>query len=467
MTVDRIVKKNGNSGRFKKNLQNQRKTSEKPMSKNKKTDSAPQNDSARKKNGAKKHQEDADSPKSGGVVAGMVRTLLILGMVAFLLWSLAKDNPKFRALFNRFVEAQNPAGGMVETLFTQGETMGTFWNVKVAGPPEGWNGARLNEAAQETLDRVDALMSTYQENSEIARFNRSDSTDWFDVSAETAKVVALALEISKETDGAFDVTVAPLVNIWKFGPDKTPLTALPTSAEIEKARSRCGWQNLEVRTENGPALRKAIPELSIDLSAIAKGYAVDALAELFATEGIANYLIDVGGEVRCAGRKAPLAPGEPEDANRWILGIEKPIVSADAPPVPLWAVTPGDSAMATSGSARNFSTVGGQRFSHIIDPRTGRPTKIHGAQTARPATEPGSVSVLDASCARADALATALFVLGPDAGIERADRLGLAVLYILRSTDAAEMQYTEKGSQKFAELKSQRLDQKVSEKSEK
>lgn len=412
--------------------------------------------------------KDAAPKRRSGCLFGLTRIAVILILVGYLLWSLGKENPKVRALFDRFTQAQNPIAAQVETLFTQGQTMGTFWNVKVAAPPNGLDGARLREIIQETLDRLDAMMSTYQNDSEVARFNRSESTDWFDVSPETAAVVATALDVSKATDGAFDITVAPLVDLWKFGPDKKPLAVLPSDDEIEKARARCGWKNLEVRTEGTPALRKAVPELSIDLSAVAKGYAVDAVAERLSAEGAANYLIDVGGEVRCAGQKISLGPAgdglssektEP-NAGRWILGIEKPIPSADAPPIPYLAIQPGDAALATSGNARNFSSVGDVRFSHIIDPRTGRPTEMIGAKAAPPATEPGSVSVLDPSCVRADALATGLFVLGPDAGIELADRLGLAVVYILRSTGEGESSFSEKMSKRFAELESKRLDQK-------
>ena len=337
-------------------------------------------------------KDDAPQKRSGGALFGLTRTAVILVLVGYLLWSLGKENPKVRALFDRFMRAQNPTAAQVETIFTQGQTMGTFWNVKVAAPPKEWDGARLHEMVQETLDRLDSMMSTYQNDSEVARFNRSESTDWFDVSPETAAVVATALDVSNATDGAFDITVAPLVDLWKFGPDKKPLAALPSDEEIEKTRSRCGWKNLGVRTDGTPALRKAVPELSIDLSAVAKGFAVDAVAERLTAEGAVNYLIDVGGEVRSAGQKVALGPAgdapSPEktepNADRWILGIEKPIPSADAPPVPYLAIQPGDAALATSGNARNFSTVGEVRFSHIIDPRTGRPTEIHDAQTAPP-----------------------------------------------------------------------------------
>lgn len=366
-------------------------------------------------------ENKARTQKSWGAY-GALRTTLILALVGYLLWTLGKSNPKVKAFFDRFVSDQKAvASGTI--LSVGGESMGTYWNVKTVSAPKEWDGASLREKIAETLDAVDAKMSTYRDDSEISRFNALDSTDWFEVSPETAKVVALALEISRLTDGAFDITVGPLVDLWRFGPNKAPLTDFPTDDKIAETRAVCGWQNLEVKTEPSAALRKSVAALQIDLSAIAKGYAVDAVTETLLDAGIENLMVDIGGEVRCAGAKGD---------KPWTLGIEKPVVSHDSVPQIHRFVRPNALALATSGGGRNFSVLGKTRFSHIIDPRTGRPTEIGAPDAKNAAAERGSVSVLDRSCAKADALATGLYVLGSAEGKKLADANGWPVLYLDR-----------------------------------
>ena len=365
--------------------------------------------------------------KPGGLF-GSIRSVLVIVMIGFLLYSLGKDNPRVQAIFQRFSSAQQVADPSA-VLKIGGETMGTFYTVQIAACPRAWDAEKLHRLVEEVLSRVDGAMTTYRDDSYVSRFNASDSTDWFEVSAETAEVVALALQISGQLDGAFDITVAPLVNAWRFGPDKTALTALPEDDQIEAIRQRCGYQKLEVRTGDSPALTKAIPELMIDLSGIAKGYAVDKLAEALAAEGLENYMVNIGGEIRCGGAKGEIP---------WTLAIEKPIPTKTGDPQIYRLFRPGAIALATSGGSRNYSVVAQKMFSHIIDPRTGRPTELRGADAPRPDFELGSVSVFDASCARADALATGLFVLGPVEGKAAADRLEEPVLFVSRSTLAAD-----------------------------
>lgn len=388
-------------------------------------------------------KNQAEQTQKSGTTFNLVRILLILLLVGFLVWSVGKKNPKIRAFFDRFTAAQKAVDPNA-VLSISGESMGTFWNVKVAGPPKGCDQSTVRERVTETLDRIDRLMSTYKDDSEISRFNASDSTDWFAVSAETAKVVALAQKISEVTGGAFDITVGPLVELWRFGPNKTPLTDFPSDALIEETRGRCGYDKLEARTEPEAALRKSVPDLRLDLSAVAKGYVVDALAEALKAEEINNYMIDVGGEVRCAGSK-----GE----KPWTLGIEKPIPSRDAPPEIYRFVRPGSLALATSGGGRNFSVLRQKRFSHLIDPRTGRPTEIESAETPGADYERGSVSVFDPSCAVADALATGLYILGPEEGKKLADAQGWPVLFVSRSRQDAEL-FSETASESFGTVDS-------------
>ena len=390
--------------------------------------------------------------KKSHVFFSFIRYFLLLAMAGFLLLTLAKDNPKVQQWIARFSAAQDPSAVASDILNVSGETMGTFWNVKAALPPKGWTEERLSQTVSAALDRVDRLMSTYRSDSEISRFNASDSTDWFDVSPETARVTALALDVSRLTDGAFDPTVAPLVNLWKFGPDKKPLQAFPSAETVEQVRSECGWQKLEVRVEQPSALRKSAAEVSLDLSGVAKGYAVDAAVEALLAEGFSNIMVDVGGETRCVGRKAP-PTAERSEGTPWTLGIEKPIPTPDAPPELFCIVRQGDRALATSGSARNFYRIDGVSFSHIIDPRTGRPVEIQ--RTGEPPLESvrGSVSVFDDTCVRADALATGLFVLGVERGIALADELNLPVMFISRST-ADESLFEQASSKAFAAIDS-------------
>ena len=270
-----------------------------------------------------------------------------------------------------------------------GESMGTTWSVTISGmtPPNAV------AKVQAELDLVDRLMSTWRDDSEVSRFNKSSDTSWFAVSAETAAVVEEALRISRQTDGAFDITVSPLIRLWNFETN-TNRTTIPSDDAIESCRQSIGWQKLSVR-RNPPALRKTVANLEINLSAIAKGYAVDRVAEALMASGCESFLVEVGGEIRTAGNSPRGRP--------WSVGIEVPTEGARSVSDKIEVV---DQAMATSGDYRNFYVVDGKRYSHTIDPRTGRPIE-HGL---------ASVSVLAETCMEADAWATALSVLGPQLG---------------------------------------------------
>ena len=292
-----------------------------------------------------------------------------------------------------------------QALELSGATMGTTYRVTLPGarPDDGAIGAAVRQA----LERVDALMSTYRADSEVSRLNRHKSSEPLSISAETHAVLSAAQAVSSATGGAFDVTVGPLVDAWGFGP---PETSEPPSAEtVRGLMERTGWQKLILDTQ-GPAVRKTVPQLRIDLSAIAKGYAVDLVAEALERLGYRNYLVEVGGEVRAAGRR---------DAGRpWRIGVERPDSTGRSVHRILQL---SDTAVATSGSYRNFREAGGQRFGHVLDPRTGRPA----------ANRVVSATVLDPSAMRADALATALLVLGESEGMALAEREDLAVLLLV------------------------------------
>ena len=295
-----------------------------------------------------------------------------------------------------------------EMLEARGQTMGTTYSVKVFDPPQDFSKDWQQQVDRE-LRLVNDQMSTYLESSEISRFNASRSSDWFDVSPETAMVVAKSLEIHRLSEGAFDITVAPLVDAWSFGPGKR--TSQPPEPEVvEQLLTRIGSEKLAVRLDP-PAIRKSDPQVTIDLSAIAKGHGVDRVVGLLGSIGASNTFVEIGGEVRATGDKA----GQP-----WTVGLQQPdsLPSAVAVAHPL-----RDQAVATSGDYYNFFEFEGRRYSHTLDPRTGRPVEHALA----------SVSVLAADCMTADAWATALDVLGPEAGPRIARDLQLDALLMIRS----------------------------------
>lgn len=288
-----------------------------------------------------------------------------------------------------------------------GEVMGTTWSATVI-LPRGAETADYGEGIQTVLDDINARMSTYLEDSELSRFNQLDAAGCLDVSADTREVVKAAQVIARESGGAFDVTVGPLVNLWGFGPDQRP-TQTPNESQVEAAMAKSGYQHLRIDSEQ---LCTDLPGLYVDLSAIAKGFAVDAVAGHLRDEGVDNFLVEVGGELYAAGKKM--------DGSAWRIGIEKP-VSNDRGVFKKAIVQLENQAIATSGDYRNYhQSEGGERYSHTIDPRSGRPI---GHALA-------SVTVIAPSAMLADGWATALMVLGPEDGLKWAKELEFPV-YLL------------------------------------
>jgi len=291
-----------------------------------------------------------------------------------------------------------------------GNTMGTQFSVKLTAADV--DTVSLQQEIEGSLARVEKMMSTYMPDSEISRFNQSSTTDWHQVSAEFCVGVEQALALSILTDGSFDITVGPLVNLWGFGPGNI-IDEPPADDEISAAMESVGYEHLQADCAR-PALRKDIAELYLDMSAFGKGLAVDRIADWLEDADLHNYLVEVGGELRMAGRNA--------SDKKWAIGIEIPDAGQRRPHT---VIRLTDTAVATSGDYRNYFEVDGKRYSHTIDTRTGRPVTHSLA----------SVTVLDENAYRADALATALLVMGPEKGMELATREQLAVLFLLR--DAA------------------------------
>lgn len=291
-----------------------------------------------------------------------------------------------------------------------GATMGTSWQVTYL-PPAGAtvDSSLVQQRLELQLEAVNDSMSTWRADSEISRVNRSPAGQWFGLSAGFTAVMQTALMIGAASGGAYDVTVSPLVDLWGFGPG-APRGDLPSPAEIESRLERVGQQYLELDVA-AARLRKQ-RDVALDLSSIAKGYAVDLLAQELHSQQIDNFLVEVGGEIRVAGHSPR--------GDAWRVAIERPEGGARSPALAL-AVT--DKAVATSGDYRNFFEVNGQRYSHSIDPRTGSPV-THDLV---------SVTVIADDCASADGWATALEVLGEEAALALAEEQGLAV-YLMRRT---------------------------------
>ncbi|MEM7404792.1 MAG: FAD:protein FMN transferase [Pseudomonadota bacterium] len=301
------------------------------------------------------------------------------------------------------------AGTVAEPVGFDGATMGTGYAVRLRGHPGDRQLAQVRTAVDAALREVDARMSTYRDSSELMGLNRLSAATWQPLSRATFSVVAEAWNMSRESGGAFDATVGPLVDLWGFGPPGS-ISAAPAPAAVDGLMERVGWNALELDLNAG-RVRKQRDNLSLDLSGIAKGYGVDSVAAVLDAHGIDDYLIEIGGELRSKGAR----PG----GKSWRVAIERPEVGVRAVQR---VVDLAGGAIATSGDYRNFFEDGEARYAHTLDPRSGRPVQHTLA----------SVSVIDGSAMTADAASTTLMVMGPDAGYDWAERRGLAAHFLIR-----------------------------------
>jgi thiamine biosynthesis lipoprotein len=297
------------------------------------------------------------------------------------------------------------------TIALTGRAMGTTWSAKFLQSTDPLDPTTLSQRISSALEHLESIFSTYRPASELSRFNISTSTGWQPVSPELARVAAASRDLSALTDGAFDGTVAPLSVLWGFGSTRRTAT-LPTDTEIAAARARVDYLRLEVRLAP-PSLRKSNPLLSADFSSMAKGFAADSVSELLSSLGATDHLVQIGGDIKTGG------------THVWRTGVSRPTPLYSSPPSPVSVVrlvSLAGTALSTSGDAQNSFIVAGRHYGHLIDPRTGHPASSSLA----------SVSVIHPSCAASSALATALFVLGPDAGFALAVRERLACLFTAR-----------------------------------
>ncbi len=277
----------------------------------------------------------------------------------------------------------------------RGEALGTTWSIRVEAP----RCAPLRPVVERVLEEVDRQMSTWRDDSELAAIRRGGQVR---VSTATASVVRHALAIAALTEGAYDPTVQPLMELWGFH-DRSAEHTAPTDAELAATRARVGWDRVRVGADAHGAWVDA-GGTALDLSSIAKGYAVDRISHALSLQGLANHMVEVGGEIRVAG-EGPAGP--------WRLGVEAPEEGL-APGARVVAVVPlTNYGLATSGNYRNTIEVGGRRVHHTMDPRTGRPAL----------TDVASASVVAPTAEQADALATAVMVLGADDGLALLERL--------------------------------------------
>ena len=304
--------------------------------------------------------------------------------------------------------------------------MGTTFNVTLVAPTPDTDLDKLQSRIHDRLEHIENIASTYRDDSEVSRFNAETSTDWERVIPEFCRMVMAANEVSFMTQGAFDITVGPLVNLWGFGPENQEYE-LPTDEEITAAQANVGYEMLETDCDHS-VMRKASAAIYIDLSGWAKGYAVDQIAQLLDEQGLTNYLVEIGGELRARGHNA--------EQSKFAIAIEKPLQDNT---MAYDVVHLSDVSVATSGDYRNFFEHDGKRYSHSIDPRTGRP--VSG--------ELAGVTVISTKTAYADAVATAFLVLGPEDGHALAEKLRIAAYFLVRTEDGIE----EKTTSQFEQLR--------------
>lgn len=331
-----------------------------------------------------------------------------------------------------FITACSDAGDQKISKIS-GPTMGTQYHISWVSDKQSRHDIALE--AKEIQEQVDQLlmafnrsMSTYDPKSELSLINHHFKPSWQDISEDLYLVLQMSLELNAQSDRAFDVTVGPLVNLWGFGPDKRQFQA-PSQQDIAALLDQVGSEAIELRSLGEGLFQLRLKQARyIDLSAIAKGYAVDVLGDFLQQQGINRYLVEVGGEIIANGVKPQQQP--------WRIAIEAP--NDDGRSVQI-IIPLSNMGIATSGDYRNFFEQEGHRFSHTIDGRTGKPVEHSLA----------SVSVLHKSVAMADAWATALTVLGAEQGLALAEKYNLAAYFIVRT----DMGYQQVSSSQFEQLR--------------
>ncbi|TVL43189.1 thiamine biosynthesis lipoprotein [Shewanella algae] len=304
-----------------------------------------------------------------------------------------------------------------EVIALSGSTMGTTYHIKVVNSKSLPDAQLLQAEIDMALEQVNDQMSTYRPDSELSRFNQLQQGQSLTVSADTITNIREGIRLYQLTDGALDITLGPLVNLWGFGPDKRPLE-VPSAEQIAEAKARMGIDAIQIE---GDLLSKSQSSVYVDLSSIAKGFGVDKVARLLDKYQPKGYLVEIGGEISVKGTK--------DDGKPWRVAIEQP---ADNGRAVQQVIEPGTMAMATSGDYRNYYEEDGQRFTHIIDPRSGFPVEHRLA----------SVTVLHSECMTADGFATAMMVMGTEASLALAEKEKLAIMLIEKQDEGFKVYYS-------------------------
>lgn len=300
-----------------------------------------------------------------------------------------------------------------------GPVFGTSYHINVVLTDDPQRLENLGQGIEQVLEGVDASMSTWRDDSELSTFNsQDDQSEWFAISPELHDVLTASLDVSEFSGGAFDITIGPVVNLWGFGPEARPET-VPSDVLLEQRLASTGYRHIELRDEP-PAVRTSAPQY-LDLSAIAKGYGVDAVARYLSESGVEAFLVEIGGEIRVKGRKP--------DGDAWRLAIEEPVSERRRVNR---VVVLDDHGLATSGDYRNYYESDGQRYSHTIDPLTGKPIQHNLA----------SVTVIAENCMLADGIATAFNVMGYEKARALATRKNIPAYFIVRGENGFETHYT-------------------------
>ncbi len=302
---------------------------------------------------------------------------------------------------------------------------GTSFIIKAPALPDSVTSNEIQLKVKKLLDELNRQMSTYLQDSELSKINQNQTGEWIAVSDALYQVLKQANSISELSNGAFDITVGPLVNLWGFGPKGISFVA-PDEDKIKQQLLNTGYKNLLFDDEK-QQIKKQIPQLYLDLSAIAKGYAVDQVGALLESNGIVDFMVEIGGELRLKGLNIQNKP--------WRIAVEKPAADQRM----IQKVLPlTDISLATSGDYRNFFEVEGVRFSHTIDPRSGKPITHKLA----------SITILSDTTMKADALATALMVLGSEQGYQLAEKQKIAALFIIKTKEG----FVEKATDSFVAI---------------
>jgi thiamine biosynthesis lipoprotein len=301
--------------------------------------------------------------------------------------------------------------------------MGTTYSVSIVDEPQKFLNTNIHLSVDSLLIEINKQMSTYIPNSEISKFNASQDTSWFKVSKDFALLVDEAKTLSVDSENAYDVTIGPLVNLWGFGAEEYS-GEIPNEKEIAEIKKIIGTDKIEVDLAKS-SIRKLVPNLYLDLSSIAKGFGVDQVGQLIEEYRFANYMVEIGGEVRTKGVN--------EKGENWKIGISAPEGRNLQKVI---AIT--DMSVATSGDYQNYKEANGVRYSHLIDPRIGKPIMHNLA----------SVTVLHQNCRKADALATAINIMGHEEGYSFALKKELPIFMIVRDSNT----FIEKMTPQFNEF---------------